>query len=382
MVRKAVLVGLALLLLVPAAAAQGVSEDRCENTGGSYVPYDAPGGLVRVVIHIQGAPTQFTWCFFQGESLLMMRYDGVQKEDTGAPYVYEFAYPAGLYAVGFQSGAGAVNAGGFEAVDLAACPTRKAEVVVRLAHPDAATLGADSRSSCINETSLPPQETSPPLPPSFTGENVDPPAWQSITEVRSAERAPAVRMDDPAAAITAGLLILLAVSALAADKLRFGYLVLLGRTLGNRVLEHPARRALIDAIEQNPGIHASALGSLLNLRGGRLQHHLAILELRGLVDFIPAAGFRRYFPKGSFTDEEKRILASLRRSVARQVYEVVLGHDASARELSERLRISEAQFSKVAHELAGVGLLERIEAGSRVRWVARALPNRIAPYVV
>lgn len=382
MVRKAALVALVFLVLVPAGAAEGAPTDRCENTGGSYVPYDAPDGSVRVVVYIEGSPTQFTWCFFQGESLLMMRYDGLQQEDTGEPYVYEFTYPAGAYAVGFQSGAGAVTAGGVEAVDLAACKTLKAEIVVRLTNPDPMTLGADSSSSCVNETSLPAQQTTPPLRPSFTAENVDPPVWQSNVGFSSAPAAPLVRTDDPAAAIAAGALLLFSAAALAAEKLRFGYLVLLGRTLGNRVLEHPARRALVDAIEQNPGIHASALGSLLNLRGGRLQHHLSILEVRGLVDFIPAAGFRRYFPRGSFTEEEKRMLATLRRSVARQVYEVVLGHEASARDLSMRLRVSEAQFSKVAHELESVGLLERLEAGSRARWIARVLPARVASYVL
>lgn len=378
--RAAIVALVALVASLPAGAAQTAPLDYCPNNGGSYQPYSTPAAPLRVSIRIEGAPIAWTWCLFQGESLLLMRWDLVQTKDPGRPHVFQDdSYPVGEYTISMQTGTGLV-AGGREEVRLEACGPEGTEVWFRLVQNDPAPFRLEHGTRCIQESVTPTIEQDTPEPARETPAPAKS-SWMRALEARDASAAAAPEMD-PSGFLAATMLVAVAVAALSAAKIRFAFLVLLGRTLGERVLQHPTRRGLVEAIERQPGIHASGLRDLLGLAEGGLRHHLAILELRGLVDGASMGGFRRYFPKGTFSSDEQRTLAVLCRPAARQVYDALRTFPGDHQSVCDRVRISRGQFSKIAYQLLAAGLVERSSDRGRARWIALALPSRLAPYLL
>ena len=118
--------------------------------------------------------------------------------------------------------------------------------------------------------------------------------------------------------------------------------------------------AIVGYVAATPGAHFSKLRDDLGLGTGEAQHHLRGLVDNGALESRKDGDYRRYFPAGRFSSDEKVALGYLRRETPRGIVISLLrtpGSGPSA--LSEQLEVSRPAISKAASELAGAGLLDR-----------------------
>ncbi|HET6398869.1 MAG TPA: hypothetical protein VFH47_04885, partial [Candidatus Thermoplasmatota archaeon] len=94
-----------------------------------------------------------------------------------------------------------------------------------------------------------------------------------------------------------------------------------------KVLDHPVRSQLFEAIRANPGIHASALGRVGDVGWGTVVHHLDRLEKAKLVTTRRVGGQKCYFENGGKVGRQDMAVASAVRSpTAGQIAAYVQDH--------------------------------------------------------
>lgn len=79
---------------------------------------------------------------------------------------------------------------------------------------------------------------------------------------------------------------------------------LYSRIRRSEVLDNERRRRIHDAIEEEPGIHFTALMRKTGLPNGALYHHLSVLERNGLITSRRMGGRRVFSPAGRETASE------------------------------------------------------------------------------
>ncbi|MBI2077506.1 MAG: hypothetical protein HYT80_03920, partial [Euryarchaeota archaeon] len=95
---------------------------------------------------------------------------------------------------------------------------------------------------------------------------------------------------------------------------RFRYLgiALFTRLTQPTLLRLETRSQIHELVHQDPGIHANAIASRLELGHGTTEYHLRVLVRERLLDRVVLPGFRCYFPHGRFAPLQMRRLATLR----------------------------------------------------------------------
>jgi predicted transcriptional regulator len=124
--------------------------------------------------------------------------------------------------------------------------------------------------------------------------------------------------------------------------------------------ESDAPDAIVGYVAATPGAHFSKIRDDLGLGTGEAQHHLRGLVEEGALESHKDGDYRRYFPAGRFSPDERVALGYLRRETPRGIVIALLrdpGCGPSA--LSDRLEVSRPAISKAAAELADAGLLDR-----------------------
>lgn len=132
---------------------------------------------------------------------------------------------------------------------------------------------------------------------------------------------------------------------------------LFSRIEDGKVLEHPTRRRIHDAIASEPGIHFQALSRKADIGRGALEHHLRKLAAAGIVTVRRAPGFTCYFLKGTIDRHLLHAAPALRTEGSRAVLQAVAANPgASSRDLAAALGISPstASYHLKRLELAGL----------------------------
>jgi len=146
------------------------------------------------------------------------------------------------------------------------------------------------------------------------------------------------------------------------------------------------RGRIADQIERDPGIHHSELLRRLSLAPGQLQYHLHRLHSTSTIERHPVYGRTHYFPRG-YDEQDRTVLALLRRETARDIVIHLLDHGETApSDVAEHLGIARSTLEYHLDRLVEHNLVEKDrDVRGRVRLVLVApaetaeLLGRITP---
>jgi predicted transcriptional regulator len=75
------------------------------------------------------------------------------------------------------------------------------------------------------------------------------------------------------------------------------------------------RRRIYILIQKNPGLHASKIAEILDVKGQLADYHLLYLERDGLVNAVKEEGYCRYYITGEISREDRQKLGILRQEI-------------------------------------------------------------------
>lgn len=129
-----------------------------------------------------------------------------------------------------------------------------------------------------------------------------------------------------------------------------------------------SRDAIAGYVVETPGAHFSKLRDDLHLGTGEAQHHLKRLLNEGTVESLRDGDYRRFYPKGRFSEFEQVTLGYLRRETPRGMLLALLQEPCrSGSTLAEDLDVSRPTVSTWVSRLEQVGLLTRDDGYTIVR---------------
>lgn len=128
------------------------------------------------------------------------------------------------------------------------------------------------------------------------------------------------------------------------------------------VTAHPVRRAILDAVQAEPGVHHSELLRRVGKGNAVVTNHVRRLLAAGLLLERQGPRFRCYFPAG--TDRASVAAGPLVKSpVAQGILAAVAGQPLSGQELARRLGVAPGAVTYHAQRLGQAGLLSTRRAG-------------------
>jgi DNA-binding transcriptional ArsR family regulator len=183
----------------------------------------------------------------------------------------------------------------------------------------------------------------------------------------------------PAGATSVGLVSLLAaVAYYLAPLLKSGGMTLFSRVQGPALLEHPARRRIVELVEAEPGLHYQELVRRLGIGQGATEHHLRKLAEAGLVVRRRGTGFTCYFPPGRH-EAAARAAPALKSDGARRILHQIRARPGlSAKEVAASTGLDPATVSHHLHRLQEAGLVEAQRNGRSLALHATAAANAAA----
>lgn len=126
------------------------------------------------------------------------------------------------------------------------------------------------------------------------------------------------------------------------------------------LLDHPARRDLMGAIREEPGINMSDLQTRFDMGWGALLYHLQRLEAQGLVMSHRWGRSRRFFLNERGLMARAEGIRALKAPNARQLAEVIAANPGQTQEeLASNLGLSRSVVSKYATRLEQASLVQR-----------------------
>ena len=129
-------------------------------------------------------------------------------------------------------------------------------------------------------------------------------------------------------------------------------------------LEHDVRAAVHEAVEDQPGLHLSALSERVEVPLSTVRHHVRVLERERLLAGVKLRGKRRLFPAGS---DGRRLVAALADGPTAAVLDALVRHEpASVSTLARELDRDASTISHHLSRLAEDGLVERERDGRQV----------------
>ena len=141
------------------------------------------------------------------------------------------------------------------------------------------------------------------------------------------------------------------------------------RSLPIDVPAEGARAAILQCVQEVPGIHLRQIERETQLALGQVLYHLDRLEKMGLLVSVRDAGFRRYFGAHDVSRQDKTFVAALRQEMARRVQLALLEDGPMTHgELQSRLGVAASTLSFHLQRLAGAGVVDRERVGSANRY--------------
>lgn len=139
------------------------------------------------------------------------------------------------------------------------------------------------------------------------------------------------------------------------------------------VLEVEVRRRIFHIVQEYPGLHIREIQRHAQVEYPLCDYHLRQLEKHRLVTSLEEGGYKRYFPAAGFaerplTENEKRIVASLRRKVPLRVVLTLLDGPVRHAELASKIGVSKSTTSYHLRQLETVGIvsLDPVTKGYRL----------------
>lgn len=149
----------------------------------------------------------------------------------------------------------------------------------------------------------------------------------------------------------------------------------------DRLLDHPVRSQVMQAIEAEPGIHYQALVRAVEKGNGVLEHHLRMLRSAGLVKERAASGYTCYFPART----DRRVMdahAVLKSDVARRVLDICLQRPGNAvGEVAKAVGVTPKAVSYHLDRFERVGLVRTEKMGRSVLVYANPVAMHTVPAV-
>lgn len=145
-----------------------------------------------------------------------------------------------------------------------------------------------------------------------------------------------------------------------------------------RLLQHPLRRAITDAVDAQPGIHYQAILRTVGGGNGAVDHHLRKLVAAGLLVRHQGPGFTCYFPPSV----DRRLTAAagiLKSDGARRVLAAVQARPGlSSVDLAALTELDPSTVSHHVHRLVSAGVLQTTKVGRTLAIQPTAIAQQVA----
>lgn len=119
------------------------------------------------------------------------------------------------------------------------------------------------------------------------------------------------------------------------------------------------RRRLLQLVEKYPGLHMRELARQAEIGESHAEYHLNELVKAGVVESVEEEFFRRFYAaKGSPSDADRGILATLRQPVPLKIVLVLLERGAATQgELAAAVKVSKSTMSYHVGRLLDAGIV-------------------------
>ena len=97
-----------------------------------------------------------------------------------------------------------------------------------------------------------------------------------------------------------------------------------GSIVSQWVLNSSTRLTIYNYVSGNPGVHFRGICSGLGLTVGVVQYHLNRLTSQGLLISRKDRRYRRYFEERRFSEEEMKVISTLRSDTSRRAISIIL----------------------------------------------------------
>lgn len=137
-------------------------------------------------------------------------------------------------------------------------------------------------------------------------------------------------------------------------------------TSRKRILEHPMRAAIVELVRQSPGILLCDLRRRVGCSAGTIQHHLDLLERRGIVESEQGAQRRHLFLADVDATVRRSFTLLARRGRALEFLRLV-GQEPGIQQrlVTDRLSISRKALRDYVEEMQQCGLIDTEVVGGR-----------------
>lgn len=185
------------------------------------------------------------------------------------------------------------------------------------------------------------------------------------------------------AALATGVALLAGLALLLRQRWRWILAGLFSRIRDDEVLDHPVRQEIHEVVEDRPGIHFRALGRVVGLSPGNLEHHLRKLERAGLLRAHKTNGHRCLFVPGTVDPAVEQALVEIKSRGAKTVVDELVREPArGVRALARRAGLAASTVSHHLDRLEEGGLVERRIEGRRTTVSLTELGERVAALIV
>lgn len=136
----------------------------------------------------------------------------------------------------------------------------------------------------------------------------------------------------------------------------------------DNVLEHPMRKALLEVVETEPGVHLRELASRHGTAVTNTQWHLRKLEMAGLVKTQKVQGRRLYYPTagGAMAKQAAVQNAAVQNPNARRILDYLQGHAGiNQRTLAETLAMNPGTVRWHLRKMESAGMVRCIQDGTQ-----------------
>lgn len=141
-------------------------------------------------------------------------------------------------------------------------------------------------------------------------------------------------------------------------------------------LDHEIRGKIRDLVEEDPGVHAQAIGDELDLARGQTRHHLRVLTREEILVEVASSGYRRFFVAGTYDVSQMRAMAALRNGQNAKAFRVIRENPGiGVSDLADRAGISASYASKTVDDLCEVGLVDKVRDGRTAKLYADEEPR-------
>ncbi len=137
-----------------------------------------------------------------------------------------------------------------------------------------------------------------------------------------------------------------------------------------KILELGIRKKIFELIKKNPGINATKLAELINVKSQLVDYHLYYMENHKLINTDRRKGYTLCYAKGKIGTEDKKNLSLMRQEFPLKIVMFLLKNPYSRhREIHRTLQISSSRFSYHLKKLVKAGIIKLSESGNKTGYI-------------